>query len=49
MDIKFSIGQPFRPFEQLMGVFPSARFVSLLLLGLFLNVLLTLLTHNFFC
>ncbi len=48
MDIKFSIGQPFRPFEQLMGVFPSARFVSLLP-GLFLNVLLTLSTHDFFC
>jgi len=27
MDIKFNPGQPFKPFEQLMSVFPAARFV----------------------
>lgn len=29
MDIKFNLGQPFKPFEQLMSVFPAARFVLL--------------------
>lgn len=29
MDIKFTLGQPFKPFEQLMSVFPAARFAFL--------------------
>ena len=29
MDIEFNLGQPFKPFEQLMSVFPAARFVLL--------------------
>lgn len=29
MDIKFVAGQPFKPYEQLMGVFPAARLVIL--------------------
>ena len=27
MDIRFDLGKPFQPFEQLMGVFPAARSV----------------------
>ena len=27
MALKFDLGQPFKPFEQLMGVFPAARYV----------------------
>jgi len=27
MDIEFNLGQPFKPFEQLMSVFPAARLV----------------------
>jgi 5'-3' exonuclease len=27
MDLVFNKGAPFKPFEQLMGVFPAARFV----------------------
>ena len=26
MDVKFDLGAPFKPFEQLMGVFPAARY-----------------------
>jgi 5'-3' exoribonuclease 2 len=26
MDVKFDLGQPFKPFEQLMAVFPAARY-----------------------
>jgi len=25
MDIKFELGTPFKPFNQLLGVFPAAR------------------------
>ena len=28
LDIDFTLGAPFRPYEQLMGVFPAARCVS---------------------
>jgi 5'-3' exonuclease len=29
MDLKFDVGAPFKPFEQLMGVFPTARSVPI--------------------
>lgn len=31
MNITFELGSPFKPFNQLLGVFPAARFNSLLL------------------
>ena len=34
IDVSFELGKPFRPFEQLMGVFPAARCVSLILCAL---------------
>lgn len=30
MKIDFDLGQPFKPYEQLMGVFPAARYVNLI-------------------
>ena len=29
MHLSFQLGQPFKPFEQLMGVFPAARYATL--------------------
>ena len=29
MDISFDLGSPFKPFEQLMGVFPAARYSAI--------------------
>lgn len=28
LDLKFETGQPFKPYEQLMGVFPAARYAA---------------------
>lgn len=38
MDIKFNLGQPFKPFEQLMSVFPAARSVPHAALHTFLLI-----------